>query len=221
MQILSATNITKSFGKRKVLSAFDIECRTGEILGIFGRNGSGKSTLLKILFGIEHSESLQLTLNGNPVRVKDVIPNSVIAYLPQDTFLPKTLKVRDIIPMYFENGEQQDRLFYQPEIHRIANTRAGSLSPGELRYFELLLVGHLSHPFLMLDEPFSMIEPLHKELIKNYLNELKASKGIIITDHYYRDVLSISDRNILLKDGKAITIESENELADNGYLPSK
>lgn len=218
MHQLSVTGLTKTFGSKTILNDISLECSTGEIMGIFGRNGSGKSTLLKILFGTLKANAISLSINDTDLSVKEVIPQSKIAYLPQDSFLPKGMKVRDVIPLYFEDGDKQDKLFYRREIHRMANRAVGTLSMGEVRYFELLLVSHLNHPFLMLDEPFSMVEPLYKEKIKELLLELKVKKGIILTDHYYADVLSISNKNLLLKDGKLITVESENELAAHGYI---
>src|SRR5690606_22222431 len=182
MHQLAITQLTKSFGSKTILNNISLECSTGDIVGIFGRNGSGKSTLLKILFGTLKANAITITINGIDLPVKEVIPQGKIAYLPQDPFLPKSIKVRDVIPLYFEDGNKQDKLFYRQEIHRLANRVVGTLSMGEVRYLELLLVSHLNHPFLMLDEPFSMVEPLYKEKIKVLLLELKAKKGIILTD---------------------------------------
>jgi ABC-type multidrug transport system ATPase subunit len=220
MHTLTAENIAKAFDAKIILDRATLKCSTGEIVGLFGRNGCGKSTLLKILFGTVKADPLELSVNGHPVPASEVIPQSIIGYLPQEPFLPRTLKVRDIIPLYYK-GDEQDKLFYAPRVDKIANTLAGNLSMGELRYFELLLVSHLSHKFLMLDEPFSMVEPLYKDLIKDLLKELKAKKGIIITDHYYNDVFSVTDRNMILKNGVLIDITSKDELAAQGYLPSE
>ena len=219
MHSLSVTGLTKSFGSKKVLGNLSFRLQTGDILSIFGRNGCGKSTMLKILFGTTQADAITLSLDDKPVKTKDVIPNGYIGYLPQDPFLPKGIKVRDIIPIYFSESELQDKIFYSSGIPKITDTKAGNLSMGELRYLELLLVGNLDHPFLMLDEPFSMVEPLYKERIKEFLIQLKATKGIIITDHYYKDVLEVSTKNILLKNGDALPITNENELIKEGYLP--
>lgn len=218
MHNLSVTGVTKTFGNRKVLDGAGFQCKTGEIVGIFGRNGTGKSTLLKIIFGTLTSQYIDIVINGRYIPVKEVIAQSRIAYLPQDSFLPKRIKVKDLIPLYFEDGDKQDRLFYADGIHKIANKAVGTLSLGELRYLELLLVSNLNHPFLMLDEPFSMIEPLYKEKIQEFLTDLKTKKGIILTDHYYKDVLTVSNRNLLLKDGKLIPVDTTDELVAHGYI---
>jgi len=217
---LSVTELTKSFGSLTLLDRITLQCDKGEILGIFGRNGSGKSTLLKILFGTVRADNIRLTINGKHMPVAEVIPQQLIGYLPQEPFLPKSYKVRDVVPMYFESGEMQDKILYDPLITKISGTRTGNLSLGELRYLELLLVGNLSHPYLMLDEPFAMIEPQYKDRIKEYLEGLKEKKGVLLTDHYYADIFSISNRNLLLKNGRLIAVETQQDLANYGYLPS-
>lgn len=218
MHTLSVTELHKSFSSRSLLDYIALECRTGDITGIFGRNGSGKSTLLRILFGTLKADSIRLRIDGKPVAPNDIIPQQKIAYLPQDSFLPKSLKVRDIVPLYFTDGNLQDKILYDPFVVRVANTKAGSLSMGELRYFELLLIAVLPHPFLMLDEPFSMVEPLYREKIKEHLHELKETKGIILTDHYYNDILETANNCLLLHNGKLVPVKNKEDLAAYGYL---
>jgi ABC-type multidrug transport system ATPase subunit len=215
---LSITGVQKSFSGKTVLSDVSLHLETGDVMALLGRNGCGKSTLLKILFGTEKATAIHLEFNGRVIKPSDVIPQQVISYLPQDPFLPKHLKVKDIIPICFLDGAAQDAVFYAYNMHKLANTPAGKLSMGELRYFELLLIANLHHPFLLLDEPFSMVEPLYKEKIKELLLNLTAKKGIIVTDHYYQDVLEISNKNFLLKDGTLHPVKDEAGLAALGYL---
>ena len=220
MNVLEIINLHKSFGDKFILKNIQIECKTGDIIGIFGRNGSGKSTLLKTIFGTLKADAIQIKINSDIIAQKDIIPSQKIAYLPQDSFLPKNLKVRALIPLFFSDGNDQDKIFYASNVHNFENTKIGNLSLGELRYLELLLIGNLNHPFLLLDEPFSMIEPLYKEIIKNLLFEFKKTKGIILTDHYYHDVLEVSNKNYLIKDAEKIEIKSTNDLKKLGYLSS-
>lgn len=214
---LEIYEVRKSFGSKKVLETVSFTIEKGEIMGVFGSNGSGKSTLLKILFGTLKATFLDLRINGLPVSQKEIIPKQHIGYLPQESFLPKHLLVRDIIPMFY-HGDTQDLIFRAPFVEKVATRKAGMLSMGERRYLELLLVAHLPHPFLLLDEPFSMIEPLYKEVIKEFLISLKPKKGILLTDHYYRDVLDISDRNLVLVDGTAQIAENAADLKRLGYI---
>ena len=221
MNVLEVTSLNKSYNKEVILKDISLQCKTGEIIGVFGRNGTGKSTLLKIIFGTVKANSIQIKINSKIIAPKEIIPSKQIAYLPQDTFLPKEKTVREIIPMFFPSGEDQDKIFYAPKIASFEKTKAGKLSLGQLRYFELLIIGNLNHPFMMLDEPFSMIEPLYKSIIKNLLCHLKKTKGIILTDHYYNDVLEVSDRNFVIKDAEKIEVISKDDLIKYEYLNSK
>ena len=220
MNVLEINNCNKSYSNKAILKNIQLECKTGDIIGIFGRNGTGKSTLLKTIFGTVKADSIEIKINSELISQKKIIPSQKIAYLPQDSFLPKNLKVRAIIPLFFADGNDQDKIFYAPNVVHFENTKIGDLSLGELRYLELLLIGNLNHPFLLLDEPFSMIEPLYKEVIKDLLFKFKATKGIILTDHYYHDVLEVSNKNYVLKDAEKFEIKTKEDLVQMGYLSS-
>lgn len=221
MDQLKVTGLNKSYGKRAILKDINLDCRVGEIVGIFGRNGTGKSTLLKLIFGTVKANSIHISINSKNISQKDIIPSKKIAYLPQDSFLPKEKRVRDIIPMFFPKGDDQDKIFYSPKIYSIEKIKVGHLSLGQLRYLELLLISNLNHQFILLDEPFSMIEPLYKDVIKDLLREVKKEKGIMLTDHYYNDVLEITDRSFILKDAQKIDIIDESDLVRHNYLRSE
>lgn len=216
---LSITNATKSFGKKWVFSDLSLEVSRGEIVGLFGRNGSGKSTLLRMIFGTLRSDALRLTMDEKMIAPKRVIPDQWVAYLPQHKFLPARMRIRNIVPLYFQDEGTLDSIFYAPTVSQIENRTPAELSVGQRKYVEILLVAHLPHPFLLLDEPFSMIDPQYAELIEERLTELKKSKGILLTDHYYRHVLRIADRNFLLKDGSIHPVAGERALRERGYLP--
>ncbi|EKT4550718.1 ATP-binding cassette domain-containing protein [Flavobacterium psychrophilum] len=218
MNSLIVKNIQKEFKNKQILNNVSIECKTNEIISIFGRNGSGKSTLLKSIFGTIKSDTIEILINEHNIKPENVIKSKKIAYLPQNSFLPKNLKISNIIRLYFKNGEQQDKIFYSSGINLIQNKSVGNLSIGELRYFEFLLLCNLDHYFLLLDEPFSMIDPMFIELIKEKLMSIKKEKGIILTDHYYNDVIDISDKLYLIKDSKIISIKDKNDLIKHNYL---
>lgn len=218
MNLLRIENIYKSYGNNSILSNVTLECRRGEILGVFGRNGTGKSTLLKIIFGTLKYDQGLIKIGQNSYAQKEIIPNQVISYLPQETFLPKNIKVRNIIPFFYPEGHDQDKIFYSKGVGSFTERKIRELSIGQLRYLEILIIGNLNHSYMLLDEPFSMIEPIYKDFIKEFLLELKDKKGIILTDHYYDDVLEITDKNFLLKAGEIIKIENKTDLVKNEYL---
>lgn len=80
------------------------------------------------------------------------------------------------------------------------------------------MIGHLDHSFLILDEPFSMLEPLYRDVIHEFLLEVKKTKGIIISDHYYNDVLNLTDRNYLIKNQQLLVVKDINDLVSNRYI---
>ena len=220
MHKLTVQHVNKAFKKREILKNASLELKIGEITGLFGRNGSGKSTLLKIIFGILKSQSIKLQVDEKLYKPNQVIAKQLIGYVPQFSFLPALLKVRDVIPIFYESSDDQDVIFNSPKIAAFSDQKIGTLSIGERRYLELLIIGNLDHPFLLLDEPFSMVEPLYKEKINEFLISLKAEKAILITDHYYQDVWKISDKKLVLHDGKIAEIEEKTALVEAGYLRS-
>jgi len=213
---LQVKSITHSFGKRSILSKCSIECKTGEVIGLLGRNGSGKSTLFKILFGTLKPDQLTLYLDGywkgNPGL------NAFIGYHPQEVMLPKGLRVGNLISMYVKNSESQNKVFYTQGINDMLKKEVGALSLGQQRYLQFILLLNLDHHFVLLDEPFSMVEPLYRNLIKEKLIEYKSHKGFIITDHYYLDVLEVADQIKLIKNGEIIPISNVEDLRVFDYL---
>lgn len=218
MATLVLHNVSKSFGNKPILRDVSFSLETGEIIGLFGRNGSGKSTLLKILFGNIKADAMTVSLNNQVLKISEVIPKQHIIYVPQHPFLPKTMKVRDVIIMFHPEEKEQDAVFYDSHIATMTHKKTGELSLGELKYFEVVLLSQLPHPFIMLDEPFSMLEPLHKEKLKERLFELKQTKGIIITDHYYNDVLDVATKNMVIKEGIGFPVISVEDLKEFEYL---
>lgn len=215
MAYLGIRNLSKAFGPKQVLNGLDLDVRTGEVVAILGRNGSGKSTLFQIIFGITKPDKASIRIDG----AKRASLQDVVAYLPQYAFMPGRMRVRTLIQRSLLSTEAQDTIFYAPKISKIENLHVGQLSVGERRYLATLLLGQLPHPFMLLDEPFSMLEPIQMEFIKNYLIRLKASKGILLADHYYEDVLQTADRKLLLQDGELQSVSDRLDLVQKGYLP--
>lgn len=219
MAKLLVKGVKKRFGTMKVLEEVGFTCTTGEVLAIFGRNGTGKSTLLRILFGILKPDYSDIYVNNRPL--SDLHRNHIFGFHHQQVFLPKHLTVRNLIPLYFPDGDDQSKLFYDPYINKIERQKVGELSIGDQRYLQFLLMINSSQPFLLLDEPFSMTGPRLTEIIKEKIIEKKHEKAFIVTDHFYKDVLEIADRVKMLKNGVMISIAEKQELVTHGYLSSR
>ncbi|HEX2968753.1 MAG TPA: ATP-binding cassette domain-containing protein [Bacteroidales bacterium] len=216
--LLEVDSIRKSFGDKQVLTDVFLTCRIGDIIGLLGRNGTGKSTLLKIIFGSLYTDYKFIRINNevldNPFKSK------TISYLPQDDFLPKNITVRKAAEIYLNyfalTGFLEDEL-----LSRLAATRIGNLSGGESRYLEVKLLLNLESTFVLLDEPFNGISPLQVEMIKTLIREKSSKKGIILTDHDYRNVLEVTNRQYLLFDGGIKSVKSKTDLINWGYIPER
>lgn len=215
--ILEADSILHSFGTRSLLSDVYLRCQTGEIIGLLGRNGSGKSTLLKIIFGSLPADNKYIRIDGTMYH--HPFQHQLIGYLPQDAFLPETLSLHQIIDIFIPSRANRSNIKENERIKPHLKKKVTQLSGGELRYLELLVLLHLEAPFLLLDEPFSGIEPIYKEHIKTLLRTYKQEKGFIITDHDYKHIIEVSDKIVLLTNGACKHIKNLYELEDYKYIP--
>jgi ABC-type lipopolysaccharide export system ATPase subunit len=217
--ILEVDSVQKRYDTRSILSDVYLKCETSDIIGLLGRNGSGKSTLLKIIFGIEDADFKFVRIDG-VVKTKTSDLFNEISYLSQDNFIPNQLSVKKAISLSINRGYAED--FYNDEmIQSISNRKISQLSGGELRYLEIKVVLCNPSKFVLLDEPYNGLSPLMIEKVNELIKENATRKGIIITDHNYQNVLAISTKLMLMKDGKAHHINSKEELVDKGYLKAE
>jgi len=217
--ILHIDSVNKSFDNNHVLKDIFLKLKIGDIAGILGRNGSGKSTLLKIIFGTLEAEGKFIKL-GDKYIDKIYKEKNMVKYLPQNVFLPKQVKVKSIINMYFKKDKIKN-MINDINIQNILNTRVKHLSGGEIRYLEFKLIMNMDSKYVMLDEPFNHVSPILTDEIKKSILENSLSKGIILTDHDYRNVLSIANRIFILVNGGIKELEKKEDLVYYGYIPEK
>jgi len=217
MNTLYADSILKYFGEKKILQDISLRVKSGEIVGLLGRNGSGKSTLLKIIFGTESAETRYIKI-GNKIIRNQIGQTRGIAYLPQQHFLPD-IKISKLISLFCspKNSEVIHKNLF---IKKILFQKPNNLSSGELRFLEILLILYSDHEFVLLDEPFHNLSPIITDEIKAVIKSISKEKGILITDHSFRDILEISNRIYLLSDTILKPIENESQLKQLGYLKS-
>jgi ABC-type lipopolysaccharide export system ATPase subunit len=217
--LLEVDSIRKSFGDKQVLTDIALACQPGDIIGLLGRNGTGKSTLLKIIFGTLFTDYKFIRINDE-VLTQPFKSKNKIAYLPQDNFLPKNITVNKVVEIYSDDFDK--KAFLEDEVlSKVIGTKIGNLSGGESRYLEVKLLLNLDSIFVLLDEPFNGISPLHIELVKNMILDKSIKKGIILTDHDYRNVLDVANKYYLLFDGGLKPVKTKQDLIDWGYVPDE
>jgi len=203
------------FEKRPILSGIYMKCAAGEVVGILGRNGSGKSSLMKIVFGSLKASHQSIRINGESLAY-DFIEKRLIGYLPQENLIPSFLSIRKAMKLFGIDEGEIIKAF--PETEAALELYPQQLSAGSLRIIEALLILKSKALFCILDEPFSGLMPVNIDKLKQIIAEEKKKKGIMITDHLYRHVLSLTDRLYLLANGRTYQVKDEGDLMARGYL---
>ncbi|WP_053976913.1 ATP-binding cassette domain-containing protein [Mangrovimonas xylaniphaga] len=216
MNHLHIDSVSKSYDTKVILSDVYMSCKKGETVGLIGRNGSGKSTLLKIIFGIEKADFKFVRVGENIIKsVK--YGRGLINYLPQDNFLPNNVSVKYLIHLFLEKAHRE-AVLENEYIQPLLKKQNQQLSGGEKRIVEILLMAHSNADFVLLDEPFNGLSPIMKTYVIEYINGLKSSKGFIITDHDYENVIQLADRIMYLQNGFLKSIQDLKELVTLGYM---
>jgi ABC-type lipopolysaccharide export system ATPase subunit len=213
MHKLEADSIQLEFGSKKILSSVYLKCQTGKITGLLGRNGQGKSCLMKIIYGTMKCEK--------SVRIDNLVEHEafkqpdLLRYLPQFNFVPKSLSLKRV----FQDFDLDFTTFTErfPEFEPKYKSSIASLSCGGHRLVELYAIVKSKCHFAILDEPFTHLAPLQIEKVKELLLEEKANKGLLITDHMYRQVLEICDNLYLLSNGTTHLAKSFLDIETLGY----
>jgi lipopolysaccharide export system ATP-binding protein len=215
MSRLQVDSVELSFDDRRILQDIYLNCKKGEVVGLLGRNGSGKSSLLKIIFGTLMPTHKYVSIDQHVL--KKGYYKSRIAYLPQVNYLPKGIKISGMAKMLVDavNWSEFSAMdIYKDHHHK----KSEELSGGELRQLEMLIVLYSRADFVLLDEPFTHVTPVHADHFKAIIRQVAKDKGVIVTDHQYDNVLEVSDRIILLTNGCTKPVTSLNDLVTYNYL---
>ena len=213
MQKLQAVELSKSYRGRKVVDNVALEIGQGEVVGLLGPNGAGKTTTFYILVGLARPDSGRVLLNGDEITDLPMYlrARSGISYLPQEpsvfrqlTSEENLLAVLETLPLTPE--QQRDRLeelLVQMGLETVRTSKAYMLSGGERRRLEIARSLTLQPSFVLLDEPFSGIDPLTVKDLQEIIRDLaKSGIGVLITDHNVRETLTVTDRAYILRGGK-------------------
>ncbi len=233
---LQTHNLVKRYTRRgpTVVNQVSIEVETGKIVGLLGPNGAGKSTTFYMVVGLINPNAGRITYDGQDITFLPMYKRARlgIGYLAQETSIFRKLTIEQNIAAILEGlnmskGERQQRveqLMGELGISELAKRKAYTLSGGECRRAEIARALAATPSFILLDEPFSGIDPIAVQDIKQLILHLRSRNlGILITDHNAAETLGIVDRAYLITDGK-ITLDGtpeqllENEMAKELYF---
>lgn len=215
--LLETDSVQLEFGLRKILTDVYLKIETGHITGLLGRNGAGKTCLMNIIYGSLETYGRSVRLDGKAIFHAYKSPH-ILLYLPQFSFIPGRIKVSRVFKDFGLDYNLYEKHF--PEFRNKWRSRLKDLSGGQRRLLEVYSIVKAGTQFVLLDEPFSHIMPVQVEKMKEILQEEKANKGILITDHLYQHITDISDSLYVLTNGKTCLTRDISELQTLGYTRS-
>ncbi|HEX9764998.1 MAG TPA: LPS export ABC transporter ATP-binding protein, partial [Candidatus Acidoferrales bacterium] len=210
---LTAVDLSKTYRGRKVVDNVSLNVAPGEVVGLLGPNGAGKTTTFHILVGLTRADSGRVMLNGHDLSDFPMYLRARhgLSYLPQEPSVFRKLSVEENILAVLETLEldgpqRRERLEELIELMGLAYLRrqmADTLSGGERRRLEIARALVLSPAFILLDEPFSGIDPITVLDIQKIVRDLKDSGiGVLVTDHNVRETLRVTDRAYIIHNGR-------------------
>jgi lipopolysaccharide export system ATP-binding protein len=227
MTLLSARGLVKNYGRRRVVDGVDFEVARGEIVGLLGPNGAGKTTTFRMTCGMIDPDAGSVTLNDKDVtnwpmyrRARD----GGMGYLAQESSVFRKLSVQNnllgVMEMLGMNRKVRrrrcDELLEQFGITKLRKAKAMSLSGGERRRLEIARCLVSEPQIILLDEPFTGIDPVTVSSIQGIVRDLR-SRGIsiLITDHQVRETLEITDRSYVIRSGQVLCHGRPDEVLNN------
>ncbi len=226
MKILQVKGLCKSYNGKNIVKGVDIVVKRGEIVGLLGPNGAGKTTTFYMVVGIVSPDSGQILFDNQDITHLPIHIRSKygIGYLSQDPSIFRKLTVEENImavletlPLVREERKKRlDLLLRELNMLHLRKSKAYTLSGGEARRLEITRALVTNPSFLLLDEPFSGIDPIVVNEAQGIIASLKRKGiGILLTDHNVREALSITDRAYLIAEGKILISGTSQDLINN------
>ncbi len=224
MSKLDTREISKSYRGRKVVDDVTVSLDQGEVVGLLGANGAGKTTSFYMIVGLISPDSGHILVDGADITPLPMYKRAGrgISYLPQEASVFRKLTVEENLMAILETlplrnrerHERLDRLIEQLGLEKVRRSQGYMLSGGERRRVEIARSLVIDPSFLLLDEPFSGIDPIQVLELQRIIFDLKrAGIGILVTDHNVRETLTVTDRAYIIDNGRIFRAGSPEALA--------
>jgi lipopolysaccharide export system ATP-binding protein len=227
MQTLATDEIGKSYRGRRVVNGVSLHINQAEVVGLLGPNGAGKTTTFYMTVGLIPPDSGRILMDGQ--EITDVpmylrARNYGISYLPQEPSVFRKLSVEENIMAVLEvqpitwqeRRRKRDQLIDELGLGHIRNNMGYALSGGERRRVEIARALCIAPKFILLDEPFSGIDPIAVLDLQKIIFDLKGSGiGVLITDHNVRETLSVTDRAYIINEGRIFRTGTPEQLGND------
>jgi len=220
---LETCDLVKCYGERRVVDGVSLELARGEIVGLLGPNGAGKTTTFHMITGFIHPEQGTISLDGHDITRMPVYRRARLGlgYLSQEPSIFRKLSVEDNVKAILEmlgvpkteQAVRVEELLTEFNVGQLKKQRGGTLSGGERRRVELARALASRPSFLLLDEPFTGIDPIVRTEIQDIIRKLRDDGlGILITDHNVRETLEITDRAYIMYDARVLLSGTSDDL---------
>jgi lipopolysaccharide export system ATP-binding protein len=224
MKTLATEEIGKAYGGRHVVRGVTLDIKQGEVVGLLGPNGAGKTTSFYMIVGLVRPDSGRILLDNEDITRAPMYLRAReygISYLPQEPSIFRKLTVEENILAVLETQhitwearrKRTENLVAQLNLGNVRKTQGYALSGGERRRVEIARCLAISPAFILLDEPFSGIDPIAVLDLQKIIFDLKSSGiGVLITDHNVRETLSVTDRAYIIHEGRIFRTGTPGEL---------
>ena len=220
---LELCDLEKSYKGRKVVNGVNISVEKGEIVGLLGPNGAGKTTSFYMAVGLVKPEKGKILLDGNDITKNPMHVRSRkgIGYLAQENSVFRKLTVEENIRLIWQmrkypkkvQDQKLPKLLEEFSLTKVAKQPAYTLSGGERRRVEIARAIATEPNFILLDEPFTGVDPIAVSEIQSIVRELKSRNiGILITDHNVRETLAITERAYIIREGQILVYGTPEEI---------
>lgn len=213
--LLRVDGVSKIYGNRKVVDNVSLQVERGEVVGLLGRNGAGKTTTFRMVIGLVRPNGGEIVFRGNRVTRMPIYQRSRkgMGFLPQERSVFQRLTVEQNLLAVLETRKDLgvDRRVRAAEmlaeygLTKVAGQKAYTLSGGETRRLEICRAMITRPSILMLDEPFSGVDPIAVAELQGFIRSLRnGGIGVLITDHNVRETLHVVDRAYIINEGKVL-----------------
>ena len=219
MELLKFVNVNKSFGNKKILKDINLIIPRGKIIGLLGKNGTGKSTLIKLINDLLTPTSGEILINGKKIGVDS---KKIISYLPERTYLDKSMTVDKVIKYFedfYDNFDSKKARKLLKDLDLDTTLKLSKMSKGMQEKVQLVLVMSRKADLYILDEPLGGVDPATRDyILDTILTNFNEGASVIISTHLITDIERILDEVIFIDKGQIIITSSADELRNKENL---
>lgn len=213
MELLEVHHLSKIYDKKKVLNNIDFTISKGKIVGLLGKNGAGKTTLIKLINDLLTPTTGEILVNGKEIGVET---KKVIAYLPERTYLDKSMRVSQVLAFFdefYDNFNKDKAIQLLKDLDLDVNAKISKMSKGMQEKLQLILVMSREAELYILDEPLGGVDPATRDyILDTILSNFNEGASVVISTHLISDIEKILDEVVFIDKGKIQLTSSADEL---------